>query len=86
MKIILHKNFVKRYKKLSQGDKNKFKDRRDIFLRDPFDPILNNHALGGEYKGCRSINITGDIRVIYMQMNKNTALFMEIGTHSQLYG
>jgi len=85
MKIFIHKNFIKRYKKLRPNDKKRFKERRDIFLTDPFNPILNNHALGGEYKKCRSINVTGDIRVIYLPVDKNTVLFVEIGSHSQLY-
>lgn len=85
MIIILHPRFEKAYKKLKSGQKEKFKERRDIFLRDPFDPILNNHPLKGKYQGFRSINISGDLRVIYKMLNPNTVVFATIDTHSNLY-
>ena len=65
MRILLHKNFDKNYKKLKESEKQAFKERRNIFLKNPFDPVLNNHPLGGQYKGYRSININGDLRVIF---------------------
>ena len=85
MKIILHRNFEKRYKKLRPSEKEKFKERRDLFLKNPFDPILRNHPLGGPYKGFQSLDITGDLRVIYKQQDADTAIFLFIDTHSNLY-
>lgn len=85
MKIKFHKNFEKKYKKLSAKLKSKVKERNKIFFEDPFDPILNNHALRGRYYGYRSINITGDIRVVYKFLDKNTTLFVDIDSHSNLY-
>lgn len=85
MKIRLHKNFKKKYKKLRESEKKKFKERRDLFLKNPYHPILNNHSLQGEYRGYRSIDITGDLRVHYELVADNMALFITIGTHSELY-
>ncbi|KKR47537.1 MAG: Plasmid stabilization system [Parcubacteria group bacterium GW2011_GWA1_40_21] len=85
MKIIFHKNFEKQYKKFPDKTKQKVKERNILFGKDPYDPILNNHALNGKYMGYRSISITGDIRIIYKFLDKDTALFSEIGTHSDLY-
>ncbi len=85
MTIRLHKNFKKQFTKLTQSQKNKFRERRDIFLQDESNPVLNNHALKGKYQGYRSINVSGDIRVIYRK-NANDIIFVEIGSHSRLYG
>lgn len=85
MRIILHKNFKKRYRSLKAGEKRKFKERRDLFLKDTFHPLLNNHALHGEYAGFRSINITGDLRVLYESVGGDTAYFIMIGSHSDLF-
>lgn len=85
MQIILHKNFIKKYQKLNPGEKKNFTIRRDMFLSDPYDPTLNNHALKGKYKGYRSINVTGDVRIIYKLLDNNVVVFVEIGTHSKLY-
>ena len=85
MKIFLHKHFKKKYKKLRAGEKQKFKQRSSLFLQNPFDPVLRNHALGGRYEGYRSVDITGDLRVIYQQLSSEEVLFIAIDTHSNLY-
>ena len=85
MNIFLHKNFRKGYNKLTESQKNKFKERRSLFLKEEFSPILNNHALTGEYKGLRSINISGDLRAIFRR-EKDSVLFVALDKHSNLYG
>ena len=85
MEILLHKDFGKRYKKLTPSQKKKFKERRDLFLQDQFNPVLNNHSLKGKYTGYRSINITGDLRVIYTEKG-NKVIFVTVDSHSNLYG
>ena len=55
------------------------------FKKKPFDEILNNHALTGDRHGYRSINITGDLRALFSWVEKDTVLFTDIDTHSNLY-
>lgn len=86
MKAILHKKFEKKYVKLPPAIKEKFKERRNLFLADPSSPILNNHSVDKAYPGWRSINITGDYRALYEPKGDDLAVFMKIGTHSELYG
>lgn len=85
MKIILHKDFHKRYGKLKQGEKQKVDRRIRLFEKDPFDTLLNNHALHGAYQGCRSINIAGDLHAIYEEIDYDTVHFVALGTHAELY-
>ncbi|OGZ64427.1 MAG: hypothetical protein A2402_00190 [Candidatus Staskawiczbacteria bacterium RIFOXYC1_FULL_37_43] len=85
MDIVSSKNFKKQYKKLSVKIKKNFEERLGLFEINPFNPILNNHQLRGEMKNLRSVNITGDIRAIYEQVDKNTVLFLMIAKHSKLY-
>lgn len=84
MKIKLHKDFEKQYKKLRENEKKKFKTRRDLFLLDEFHPTLNNHTLKGKYLGYRSINITGDLRAVYVK-NGDEVTFITVDSHSNLY-
>ena len=84
MQLLTHKNFDKAYAKLPDKVKAKFKLRRNLFLVNEFNPVLNNHPLSGEFFGFRSINITGDYRAIYMERG-NVVIFLKIGTHSELY-
>jgi addiction module RelE/StbE family toxin len=86
MKIEFHRHFIKAYHKLSEKEQSAADDRIRLFSEDPFSPKLENHALTGKYQGYRSINITGDYRAVYINMDKEKILFVRIGTHSQLYG
>ena len=85
MRISYHKNFDKSYKKLSTKIREQFKVRLKLLLENPFNPSLNNHALHGEWKDYRSINITGNYRAIYKNLNANTIEFIIIDTHNNLY-
>ncbi len=86
MKIFTHKRFDKCFKKLRAGEQQRFRDRRDLFLANQFDPILDNHPLHGGYNGWRSIHIGGDLCVIYRLIDAGTAYFLAIGTHHELFG
>lgn len=85
MKLVLHRIFEKKFVKLSPKIKENFKERRNLFLQDPFHPLLNNHQLTGDRKGEWSINITGDWRAVYIWRDKEIAVFLDIDTHSNLY-
>ena len=85
MNLKLHKNFIKQYQKLSKKDKDKVKERIELFLNNHFDRRLNNHPLKGKYLNYRSINIAGDLRAVYKYIDENECVFVALGTHSQLY-
>jgi mRNA-degrading endonuclease YafQ of YafQ-DinJ toxin-antitoxin module len=77
-------HFKRQLRKLSPKLQRKVAERLRLMLVNEFDPILNNHKLGGEYEGDRSINITGDIRLTYKRERDDFYLRV-VGTHSQLY-
>lgn len=85
MKILFHKNFKKTFKKLRKKEQKKIKEHLVIFMKNQFNPLLNNHSLQGKYKGYRSINITGDLRAIYKFLEKDECIFIVIDNHSNLY-
>ncbi len=79
------KKFRKRLVKHPEAVQKRFEQRIELFFTDPFHPILRNHSLQGTFDGYRSINITGDIRAVFKQ-GEHKILFVDIGTHSELYG
>ena len=85
MDVIFHKNFKRNYKKLQPSERKKCDERITLFMKEPHHPVLDNHLLGGKYKGYRSINITGDLRAIYELVADNISLFIIVDTHSNLY-
>lgn len=86
MIVTYSEKFQKSYKKLPSKLQEQFKRRRNLFLANPFDPILNNHPLHTPYAGYRSVNVTGDYRAIFYSDNQNTVYFVAIGTHHSLFG
>lgn len=85
MKIEYSKKFIKDFRNCPEFIKEKFKARLEIFIKDKNNPILNNHELLGVLKWYRSLNITGDWRAIFQDLNSEIAYFIAIGTHSKLY-
>lgn len=63
----------------------KFDNRVKLFGENYQNPQLKDHQLTGKLQGFRSFSVTGDIRVIYY-INDDTAYFVDIGTHNQVYG
>lgn len=85
MHIDRSRRFKKQYQKLPKNIQARTDIRIRLFVKDPFNEILRNHQLSGEYGGCRSFNITGDYRIIYEE-NDGEINFLLIGTHEELYG
>ena len=73
------------FKKHPAWIKDKFEERIKLFRKDMLEPILNNHSLKDEWLGCKSINITGDVRAIFEDLGEDHFEFVAIGTHSELY-
>lgn len=86
MKISYSKNFTKRFKRCDNTIQKAFRQKLLLFIENKFHPQLNNHSLGGNWKKYRSINITGDWRAIFLEIQNGEIIFFEmIGTHSELY-
>ena len=86
MTIHFHKRFVKRSKKLSLKDYDLLQDKLVLFLHNPFNEILRNHPLTGDYFGYRRIDIRGDLLALYRELGNATVQFRYLGTHHELYG
>ncbi len=86
MKVKYSKHFVKEYKRLSEMQKDLVDDAIEIFIENPANPILNNHALGREYAGAYAISADEDLRIIYRQRNGYAYVIMlRVGKHEDVY-
>ncbi len=86
MQYILSKKFEKDFAKLPKTTKVKAIDVFERFVINPDDVSLRKHELTGRLKDHFSINITGDIRVVYVYVQSELVQFVAIGSHSKLYG
>jgi len=85
--IKLAKRFRKNLDRRFEGNRSAerlIKERIKLFLLDRTNPLVNDHRLLGRLSNYRSFSITGDIRIIYMEYEEYY-LFMDIGTHNQIY-
>lgn len=85
MKVSYSRQFLRHYVKLSPKLRQRVDDRILLWIGEPLNAQLRDHQLKGKYKQYRSIDITGDIRALYLQKD-GEAVFDALGTHSQLYG
>ena len=65
--------------------KKAFQDTLALFIVEPDHPSLRNHPLKDKFAGVRSIDVSGDWRALYRRERKRI-IFVELGTHDQLYG
>jgi len=86
MQIKYHKNFTKSFKKLTPSLKDKTKKVITKFTKNPRDKTLKNHKLTGKLNNKRAISVTGDMRIIFEQQNNYIlVIFLDIGSHNQVY-
>ena len=85
MQAFTSRNYDKKVGKIDAGLYKKLNERLALFLVNPQDPLLYNHALHGKRKHQRSINITGDWRLIFEQLDSRTVRLIDIDTHANLY-
>ncbi len=88
MKIELHPDFKKSYKKrISNKPRlaSKTKERIKLFQDDPNDPVLRSHQLKGAKKNLKAFSVTGNIRIVYLRISENHVVLLDIGSHNQVY-
>jgi len=85
MNVLYGRNFKKKFNKLNLKTQNRFFERMEIFVKNRTAFALKDHPLKGNLVGYRSFAVTGNYRIIYRIVSKDTVKFVTIGTHSQLY-
>lgn len=88
MIVIRKKSFTKSFDRLPVRLRDKVILALSVFEADPFDPRLRNHALRGRFADLRSVDVTGDVRVLFREFDGAYELveLVDVGTHSKLYG
>lgn len=88
IKISFSTSFKRAFKKLIKGNANlkeKFWQKVEIFTNNPFDSSLKTHKLSGKLQELWSFSIEYDIRVIFYFEDNQSIIFVDIGSHDQVY-
>ena len=84
--IVLKRSFQKQFDKLRPNEQARVVACLEAFEINPDLPSLRRHALKGKYQNVMSISAGGDLRLHYYEEGDNiTFVFVNIGSHSQLY-
>jgi len=62
-----------------------FWSKLTIFLKNPFDKRLRTHKLSGKLKDLWGFSVRYDIRVVFYFEDRNKCVFVDIGTHNDVY-
>ena len=74
-------NIQRKDKKLA----NRIEKQILLFEENPKHPSLRVHKLSGNRENMWSISITMSIRMVYLLIEDDLAIFIKIGTHEQVY-
>lgn len=88
MKIGRNLTFKKYFKqRIARNSKlvAKTEQQISIFAENPKSPILKDHALTGKKSHLRAFWVTGDIRIVYLPISEDEVIFIDIGSHNQVY-
>ncbi len=85
MKVKFQKSFTNQFKRLSKTQKQLVTNAIELFTEDSMHDSLRNHLLKDKWVNYRSITADDDLRVHYRVIDKDTALFVAVDTHDELY-
>ncbi len=88
IKLVWHKSFVRAYKKTIKKDpklKGKLEEALNLFVKDPFNPILGTHKLSGKLRGHHAFGLGYDFRVVIKFVNHKEVALITIGRHEEVY-
>ncbi|MFP4135341.1 MAG: type II toxin-antitoxin system YafQ family toxin [Cyanobacteriota bacterium] len=88
MEVSFSSSFKRAFKKRIKGNANleaKFWQKLSQFTVDPFSPNLKTHKLSGKLKEFWSFSVDYDERVLFYFTEEEKVVFVDIGTHNEVY-
>ncbi len=88
VEIAFSSSFKRAFKRSVNGNaimEERFWERVKLFKNNPFDPKLRTHKLSGKLKDLWSFSIEYDLRVIFSFAAQERVLFIDIGSHKEVY-
>lgn len=88
MDVSFSSSFKRAFKKRIKGNPDleaRFWQKLEEFVIDPFTPSLRTHKLSGKLKDLWSFSIDYDERVLFYFTEEETAVFIDIGSHDEVY-
>ena len=81
MELYYSPKFIKSYNKLPQRIKILAEKKEKVFIKEPFNRVLETHKLHGDFAGFWTFSVNRIYRVVFDLLGENTVRFYDIGTH-----
>lgn len=81
-------SFKRAFKRKITGNREwekRFWQKFEVFQKNPFDASLRSHKLSGKLKELWSFSVEYDLRISFYFAEENKVIFVEIGTHDEIY-
>ncbi len=88
IEIAFENSFKRSYRRKIAGNQERekrFKHKLGTFQQNPFEISLRTHKLSGRLSELWSFSIEYNLRVIFYFADKTKAVFVDIGTHDEIY-
>lgn len=88
IELVWYKSFARAFKKVIKKNpelKDKLQDALEIFVNEPYHPILGTHKLSGKLKGHHAFILGYDCRVVFKFIDKEKVALISIGKHEEVY-
>jgi addiction module RelE/StbE family toxin len=88
IEVAFSSSFKRAFKRRIKGNatlETRFWERLELFQNNPFDQKLRTHKLSGRLKDLWSFSIEYDQRIVFSFLENDRALFVDIGTHEEVY-
>ena len=88
IELVWYKSFARAYKKVvkkNPGIREKLKEALELFVKNPYHPVLGTHKLSGKLKGHHAFILEYDFRVVVKFIDKEKVALISIGKHEEVY-
>jgi len=88
IEIAFENSFKRSYRRKVLGNEERqkrFKQKLTLFQNNPFESSLRTHKLSGKLQELWSFSIEYDLRIVFYFADENKAVFIDIGTHDEIY-
>jgi mRNA interferase YafQ len=88
IELIWYKSFTRDFKKITKKKpdlREKLREALELFVRDPYNPLLGTHKLSGKLKGHHAFGLGYDCRVVIKFLDKDKVALISIGKHEEVY-
>ena len=89
MHVSFSSKFERKVKKVSKRDENLYSEIETVVnlfkACYKLPPHYKDHALRGEYRGFREFHLRFNLLVVYYDLENDTLMFHDLGTHEELF-